>query len=179
MEGWISLYRKILDNPVICKDSDYFAVWCYLLLNATHKSVETIFNKKKIRLIPGQVITGRKIIANKFKINESKVQRILKLFESEQQIEQQTSTRNRLITITNWELYQPVERQSKQQVNNKCTTNEHKQQCNNNINNNIYNQKVDKNMSEKFEILKADVKELCEKYDIPTTIKRKGENKNE
>lgn len=33
-------------------------------------------------------------------------------------------------------------------------------------------------MSEKIESLKADVKEICEKYDIPTTIE-KGDKVNE
>ena len=32
MEGWIKLHRKMLDNPIVCKDSDYLAVWIYLLL---------------------------------------------------------------------------------------------------------------------------------------------------
>ena len=43
MEGWIKMHRKILDNPIICKDSDYLSVWIYLLLNATHKEIPAIF----------------------------------------------------------------------------------------------------------------------------------------
>ena len=43
MEGWICLHRKILENPIICKDSDYFTVWCYLLLTATHKDKNILF----------------------------------------------------------------------------------------------------------------------------------------
>ena len=35
------------------------------------------YKGKKIVLLPGQLITGRKSIAKKFKIDESKVQRIL------------------------------------------------------------------------------------------------------
>lgn len=129
--GWIRQYRKVLNNPIICKDADYFAVWHYLLLNATHKQINSVFNGKKIILKSGQLITGRKKIAEKFNIDESKVQRILKVFENEQQIEQQTSSRNRLITIKKWKEYQPSEQQNKQRVNNERTTNEHIQECNN------------------------------------------------
>lgn len=137
MEGWISTYRKILENPIVCKDSDYFAVWMYLLLNATHKESPAIFNKKKIILKKGQLITGRKAIAEKFDISESKVQRILKTFEIEQQIEQQTCSQNRLISIINWNEYQQNEQQVEQQVNSERTTNEQQMNTNNN-DNNIY-----------------------------------------
>lgn len=139
MEGWVCLYRKILENPIVCKDSDYFAVWCYLLLSATHKKTSALFKGKKIVLLSGQLITGRKSIAKKFKIDESKVQRILKTFENEQQIEQQTSSQNRLITIINWYQYQEIEQQNTQQVNNECTTDEQRVNTNNNETNNIYN----------------------------------------
>lgn len=137
MEGWISTYRKILENPIVCKDSDYFAVWMYLLLNATHKESPAIFNKKKIILKKGQLITGRKTIAEKFDISESKVQRILKTFEIEQQIEQQTCSRNRLISIINWNEYQQSEQRIEQPVNNERTTSEQPVNTNNN-DNNIY-----------------------------------------
>lgn len=137
MEGWISTYRKILENPIVCKDSDYFAVWMYLLLNATHKESPAIFNKKKIILKKGQLITGRKTIAEKFDISESKVQRILKTFEIEQQIEQQTCSQNRLISIINWNEYQQSEQRIEQPVNNQRTTNEQPVNTNNN-DNNIY-----------------------------------------
>lgn len=137
MEGWISTYRKILENPIVCKDSDYFAVWMYLLLNATHKESPAIFNKKKIILKKGQLITGRKTIAEKFDISESKVQRILKTFEIEQQIKQQTCSRNRLISIINWNEYQQSEQRIEQQVNNERTTSEQLVNTNNN-DNNIY-----------------------------------------
>ena len=139
MLGWVSLYREILDNPIVCKDSDHFAVWVYLLLQASHQDRKTFFNKEKIMLKRGQLITGRKSIVDHFggknKINESKVQRILKLFENEQQIKQQTSNKNRLITILNYNNYQNNEQQNEQQVNNERTTSEHGLNTNNNNNN--------------------------------------------
>lgn len=131
MEGWIKIHRKMLDNPIICKDSDYFAVWIYLLLNATHKEIPALFKKEKIVLQPGQLLTGRKAISKQLKISESKIYRIINDFKSEQQIEQQTSNKNSLITILNWNRYQESEQQNEQQMNNKRTTSEHKQEYNN------------------------------------------------
>jgi hypothetical protein len=129
MEGWIKIHRQILENPIICKDSDYLSIWIYLLLNATHKEIPALFKGKKIILQPGQLITGRKSMSEKLKISESKIYRVINEYKSEQQIEQQTSNKNSLITILNWNKYQQSEQQNEQQMNNKRTTTEHKQEC--------------------------------------------------
>ena len=141
MEGWIKIHRKILENPIICKDSDYLAVWIYLLLNATHKEIPALFKGKKIILQKGQLIVGRKSMANQLKISESKIYRIINCFKSEQQIEQQTSNQNSLITVLNWDKYQQIEQQNEQQMNNERTTSEQRV----NTNKNDKNVKNDKN----------------------------------
>jgi len=133
MEGWVKLHRQILDNPIVCKDSEYFSIWCYLILNATHTEYDSIFKGERIKLKPGQLITGRKSISTKFNISESKVQRVLKKLEIEQQIEQQTSSTNRLISIVNWGSYQNSEQLIEQPVNNERTTTEQQLNTNKNV----------------------------------------------
>jgi len=135
MEGWVKLHRKILENPVVCKDSEYFSIWIYLILNATHSTYKVLFAGSQIELKSGQLITGRKSISEKFNIDESKVQRVLKTLEIEQQIKQQTSNKNRLITILNWDTYQQIEQQDTQQLNNNCTTTEQQLNTNKNVKN--------------------------------------------
>lgn len=135
MDGYIKLHRKILENPIVCKDGDYLSIWIYLLLNATHKECDAMFKGKRITLLPGQLITGRKSIAKQFNINESKVQRVIKKLEIEHQIEQQTSNENRLITILNWDEYQKGEQQIEQRVNNERTTDEQQVNTNKNVKN--------------------------------------------
>ena len=88
-EGWIKLHRKVLDNPIVTKDNDHLAVWIWLLLNASHREHPAVFNGEKITLKPGQLITGRKKLAEECRISESKANRIISEFKSEQQIEQQ------------------------------------------------------------------------------------------
>lgn len=122
--GYIKIYRSLFDNPVVCKDNDHLAVWIYLLCEATHKDYPTMFGGQRITLHPGQLTTGRKRIADKLKISESKVQRILKTFEIEQQIEQRTDRQCRLISIVNWSEYQNDEQRNEHQVNNDRTTSE-------------------------------------------------------
>lgn len=135
MDGWIKMYRKTLDNPIITKDAEYFAVWIYLLLKATHVDLPSLFKGKKIILKPGQLLTGRNSISTFLNISESKVTRILNMLESEHQIEQQTSNKNRIITIVNWDMYQGYEQQCEQQLNNNRTTTEQQLNTNKNIKN--------------------------------------------
>lgn len=141
--GYVKIHRKLLNNPIVMKDCEHLAVWVYLLLNATHQDRNVLFKGKKIIIGPGQLITGRKSISSELQISESKVQRILNFFETEHQIEQQTSNKNRVITLTNWHKYQDNEHQNEQQLNNNRTTTEQQLNTNNNdknVNNvrNIY-----------------------------------------
>ena len=144
MEGWIKVYRQMLDNPIVCKDSDHIAVWIYLLLNATHTEYDTLFKGKRTTLQKGQLITGTISISKKLKINKDKVQRILKRFEIDKQIEQQTSNKNRLITILNWDKYQIVDKQFDKQMINNCKTTDKQVITNKNIKNNKNEKNVNK-----------------------------------
>ena len=153
--GWIKLHRKLLDNPVVMKDSDHLAVWIYLLLNASHTEYPVLFGGKKISLKAGQLITGRKSIASTLGISESKVRRILDLFEIDQQIDRQRSNKNSLVSILNWDKYQIFDQQIDQQATNKRPTTD--QQATTNKNN-----KNIKNIKECKEIIYSDVPELNE-----------------
>lgn len=144
MNGWIKLHRKLLDNPIIMKDSDHLAVWTYLLLNATHAEYPALFKGQKIMLQPGQLITGRKSIAEKLSINESKVRRILDSFENDQQIDRQRSNQKSLISLKNWELYQIFDQQSEQQMTSNRPTDD-QQPTTNKKNKNVKKDKNDIN----------------------------------
>lgn len=139
MEGWIKLHRKILENPIVCKDADHLAVWVYLLLHATHVERQVLFNGQKITLRPGQLITGRKKIADELSVDASKVKRIIDKFKSDQQIDQQGTNKGSLITVLNWEDYQKSDQQIDQQMTSKCPTDD--QQVTTNKNERIEEQK--------------------------------------
>ena len=135
MEGWIKLHRKILDNPIIMKDSDHLAVWIYLLAHATHKEYPALFKGKKIMLQPGQLITGRKTIGEALRIEETKVKRILTCFENDQQIARQRSNKNSLISILQWDKYQESAQQNAQQMPNECPADAQQVPTNKNVKN--------------------------------------------
>lgn len=122
--NYIKLYRETLENPIVMKDADHLAIWIWLLLHAVYAPTDVVFGGKRITLQPGQMTTGRRIISKDLGVSESKVQRVLKSFESEQQIEQRTDRQCRLISIVSWDKYQSSEQRNEHQMNNDRTTTE-------------------------------------------------------
>ena len=160
--GYLKLFRQTKTNPIVMKDADHLAIWIWLLMEAKFAPCPSSFEGKKIVLQPGQLITGRKKIAEQLRVTESKVQRVLKCFENERMIEQQTSPRNRLITIVAWDKYQANEQASEQQMNNKRTTNE--QQVNTIKRNKEYKNKriINNNKKESEELSVREKKEILQ-----------------
>lgn len=133
--GYIKLYRKMLENPCLRGNPNRISVWIYLLLNATHREQQKWFGKSSILLKKGQLITGRVSIKRATGVNEKTVQRVLSVLVLEHLIEQQTSNKNRLITILNWDKYQGSEQQNEQQMSNKRATSEQQASTNKNVKN--------------------------------------------
>ena len=111
-KGYIYLERKTWDNPVVNKDKDHFYMWIYLLFRATHTERKILFGKETQMLNRGQVLTSRKRISKDCAVHESKVERILKSFETEQQIRQVSNSRSRIITILRYDEYQKKDNKS-------------------------------------------------------------------
>ena len=119
MNGYIKVRRDILDHPVICKDNDRLAVMMYLMKNAAYVEHDVFFCGKRIRLMPGQLIIGRKRLADETHISESKAERILKCFKTEHLIEQQADNHGRLITL----LFEEFDSESEQQIEQQSDSN--------------------------------------------------------
>lgn len=125
--GYLRLYRSTA-NKGWYKKSEYVHLWIHILIKANHSEKEFFFNGASVKVNPGEFITGRKQLQEETGIHESKIERILTYLEKiEHQIEQQKTTKNRVIRVLNWENYQNTkntEQQIEQQLNNNCTTNE-------------------------------------------------------
>lgn len=132
--GWIALYRKMLDNPITSKP-DYLSVWIHLLLMANHHKTSFIWNNKKQILEKGQLLTGLKVLSKKTGVAQGSVYRILKYLENEKQIEQQKTTKFTVITIVNWDRYQGNGNQNEKQMKNRLKTDEKQMKTYNNDNN--------------------------------------------
>lgn len=125
--GWVKFHRQLVDKGYY-KDSEYVHLWIHILMKANHADSEFLWNGTIIKVGRGQLITGRDVLSAETGIKSSKIQRVLKVFENEQQIEQQTTNKFRLITILNYEKYQSTEQQNKPPLNSQRTATEHKQE---------------------------------------------------
>ena len=131
MDGWLKLYRSILDSAVF-QDAEVLKVWIWLLCNVAFEQHDTICYGKVIHLKPGQIATGRKKIAQCTDLNETKVYRALTALKSLGNIEIKATNKYSIITVVNWDKYQDENGKrtsSEQQTNSKTTTEE--QQDNN------------------------------------------------
>ena len=123
--GWVKLHLKLSEKAYYSKDSEKVHLWLHLLFKAFHKPREEMLGHSPIWVESGKFTTGRKQLSLETGICESKIERILTYFEKiEQQIEQQKTSVNRLISITNWSDYQATEQHFEQQMNNDRTTSE-------------------------------------------------------
>lgn len=133
-QGYIKLYRKIKLKGWY-KNSKYVHLWVHILLKANHKQSEFMWNDKIIIIKEGQFITGRKQLSEETGLAQSTIEKILKIFEKEHQIEQQKTNKFRLITVINWKEYQGNGHQKEQQTDNRRTTDGQQMDTNKNDNN--------------------------------------------
>ena len=113
-DGYIKLYRTLRSQPWY-NDSEAVHLFVHLLIKASHTGRQVLLNGKPFELQPGQLVTGRKALMLETGIHESKVQRLLKTFENCSQIEQQTNSKNRVITMLSWAKFQAGEQQTNSQ----------------------------------------------------------------
>jgi hypothetical protein len=128
-QGWIKLHRQLLEHPRLAHPG-WLHLWTTLLLLANHSGAgpRMIFQGQEITLQPGQLITSRDRLAERTGMNASKIERLLSLMQTEQQIEQVGGVRSRLITITNWAGWQTGEQVTEQLANSCRTATEHTQE---------------------------------------------------
>ena len=129
MEGWISLYRKIQEHWLWTKKRKFsqFEAWISLLFKANHKGTKTMLGDKIIEIKKGSFITSEVKLADEWNWDRSTVRKFLKTLENEKMIQKTATTKYTGISIENWDLYQNVQQQNRQQNNNKATTKQHRQ----------------------------------------------------
>ena len=148
MDGWLKLYRSILDSAVF-QDAEVLKLWIWLLCNVAFEQHDTICYGKVIHLKPGQIATGRKKIAQCTDLNENKVYRALTALKSLGNIEIKATNKYSIITVVNWDKYQEENGKrtsGEQQTNSKATTEEHQSNSKTTQHKNGKNGKKEKNI---------------------------------
>lgn len=148
MDGWLKLYRSILDSAVF-QDAEILKVWIWLLCNVAFEQHDTICYGKVIHLKPGQIATGRKKIAQCTDLNENKVYRALTVLKSLGNIEIKATNKYSIITVVNWDKYQDENGKrtaNEQQTNSKTTAEEQQENSKRTQHKNGKKEKKEKNI---------------------------------
>lgn len=127
---FLKLHRSILESAVF-SDADALRLWIYLLCKASTQDRQAVVEGKVVEIKKGQIITGRKKLAEQLNMAESKVYRTLKLLEDLGNVNIKSNNRFSLVTIANWAKFQEgnskvnnTRTTGEQQVNNRRTTGE-------------------------------------------------------
>lgn len=109
--GWISLYRKFTEWEWYT-DANTMRVFLHLLLKANHKE-----GKWQGQVIQrGQLITGRKTIADELKISERNVRTALDKLKLTNEITVKSTNKFSLVTIIKYDVYQDTQKENDQQI---------------------------------------------------------------
>ena len=108
-QGWIKLYRCLLDDPLWqCGTPEQRVILVTLLLMANHTEKKWQWQGRPFVCQPGQMITSLKSIQQKCgkQISISQIRRAIKRFETMGFLVNISAKDHRMITVCNWERYQ-------------------------------------------------------------------------
>lgn len=107
MDGYIKLHRRFV-NWEWYNDANTLRIFIHLLLNVSHKDFKYCGRDLKA----GQLITGRKKLAEELKMSEREIRTAIAHLKNTGEIDQQTTSQYSIITIKNWNEYQQVDQQA-------------------------------------------------------------------
>ncbi len=145
--GYIKLYRELTEKPIWLESTpEQKVILVTLLMMANHRQKEWEWKGEKYEVKPGQFITSLDSILEKCGkgITMQNVRTALKRFEKYEFLTNESTNKNRLITIVNWEFYQQNDNATNNQTNKQLTSNQqatNKQLTTNKNDNNDKNEK--------------------------------------
>lgn len=125
-KGWLKLHRELTEKAIWNQSTpEQKVILITLLMMANHDAKEWEWKGEKYTILPGQLITSLGSIAEKAGpgISIRNIRTALDKFEKYGFLTNQSTNKNRLITIVNWELYQSKDTEpTKQLTSNRQAT---------------------------------------------------------
>jgi hypothetical protein len=120
-DGWVKVYRKIIDWEWY-KDANTFRVFFHLLIMANHEPKKC----RGVMVGRGQWITGRKALSESLTLSDRQVRTALNHLKLTNEITIKTTSKFSIITIVNYEEYQKkdsdIDQHNDQQNDNQETS---------------------------------------------------------
>ena len=107
MDGWISIHRKITENPMwLSEPFTRSQAWIDLIILANHKDSWFIKRGIKVEIKRGQVGHDLANLAIRWRWSRGKVERFISILETSNQIVTQKTNITTLLSIVNYDTYQ-------------------------------------------------------------------------
>jgi len=116
--SFIKLNRKIVEWEWFT-DGNTLKLWIYLLVNAQYKDTKY----KGIEVKRGQILTGRKKLAECLGMSERQIRTCLQHLEKTKELTIKSTNRFSLITIVKYDFYQSGDDESDQELDQQPTNN--------------------------------------------------------
>lgn len=110
MAGFIKLHRK-MKKWGWYKDPNTFRLFVHLLLSASYKEVDY----RGHHIMPGQVVCGRKQLAEELGLGEQTIRTALNHLKSTNEVTIKSTNKFSIVTIVNWAKYQCLVQDANQQ----------------------------------------------------------------
>lgn len=123
-QGWVKVYREILDKPIWTQSNpEQKVILMTLLLLVSHKPNTWKWGSTTYEIQPGQCITSLEQLEAKCGkgVTKQNIRTALKNFEKYEFLTNQSTKTGRLITIVNWGFYQGDSEESNKDFNRQLT----------------------------------------------------------
>lgn len=117
MQGWIKLYRKLTEWGWY-HDVNTRITFIHLLLTVNHK--DKMYEGKLIKR--GSRLVSNKKLAEEIGLTENELRTAIKHLELTGEINKQSTSRNTLITVVNYDCYQATSQTDNEQITNNSQT---------------------------------------------------------
>jgi hypothetical protein len=138
--GYVKLWRKSFDSG-IHRNHKLWVLFTWLIANVTHKKMKYMAGNQMIELLPGQIVTGRKRLAEELGMSPQQIRTCFGLLVKLGISTIKSTNKYSIITIINWDTYQAEPKKSTSTSTNKEPTNNQqsttKQECKEQKNNRI------------------------------------------
>lgn len=142
MNGWFKLHRELMYKPIwVLSTPEQKTILITLLMMANHDRKVWEWKGEKYVCQPGQMITSLKSIAEIAGngISIKNVRTAIERFEKYEFLANESTNKNRLITICNWDTYQSEKLEGDKQTGKQpASSRQLTRMIKNNIYNNIY-----------------------------------------
>lgn len=158
MVGWIKLHRKIRSNPIF-NDPQLLRLWLICLTEASHTEHDQIVGRQKVKLKPGDFVTGRFALMDMYNTglkSKDRVKGEKTIFRWLEQLQEmgyltiKKTNKFSIVSIDNWAIYQDGASENDNSLTIKRPSNDHQMTTNKNVKNDKNEKKIN-NSRHKYE----------------------------